>query len=200
MRYSQSRLGWHFIKKSRRLTHGDGRYVEAGETMRVMLGTSVRLCHGGMHASGAIMDACEYWEQQGMLLCRVRVNGIAPENISEDKFCGTSRQVLWIIDPEQEFVQVALEVLRQAIMDDSCYDVASGTIQSCERVLTRYRDGLVTREHCHRVFQNSMWDWTPFTPRGLANIAYVCYQTSWAQRRLATLVNRASRDPRRRLP
>ena len=112
MSNSTTRMGWHFIRTSRRLSNGDGRAVRVGVKMKweqLWPEDQVTICSRGMHASPTITDAFSYAGDMiaDGWLCRVRVHGTNYSNRSNPhqhsgqwggaKFVGTHRTVLGMV-------------------------------------------------------------------------------------------------------
>jgi hypothetical protein len=88
-------LAWHFLPADRRLRHGDGRVVEAGQVLSVPdLDRPLDLCSYGMHASICALDALQY--APGPIVCRVELSGEILRD--DDKVCAQHRRVLWMAD------------------------------------------------------------------------------------------------------
>ncbi len=90
-----SRLGWHFLPRNRKLKYSDGRKVTLGKPIKMIGKEKPRTCNNGMHASEKAVDAARYadYATDMYVLCRVIVSG----DLSTDsnKFCGRERTVIW---------------------------------------------------------------------------------------------------------
>lgn len=71
---SESVLAWHFLPQDRRLTHGDGRLVEVGQTLTMPKEDLPLAYRGhGLHASVMPLEALKH--APGPILCRVAMAG-----------------------------------------------------------------------------------------------------------------------------
>lgn len=86
---------WHFSEEDK-LSHGDGRPIVAGKTLRVR--RPIILCHRGLHASERAIDALRY--AMGTMVSRVELFGEVQRG--DDKIVATHRKTLWIADSKME--------------------------------------------------------------------------------------------------
>ena len=102
-------LAWHFLAGDKRLGNGDGRLVEAGETLECK--GDPKLCVNGMHGSVRLIDALKY--ASGPIVCRVKIEGDVIEG--EDKLCGRRRTVLWLLDATRLLHEFACQCAEDAL-------------------------------------------------------------------------------------
>lgn len=95
--------GWHWVGPDRRLGYGDGRLVEAGQTLEVE-GPPV-MCKRGLHASRTLSAAQTYAPHNAQYLCRVKLHGDLDLR-GQDKACGTRRSCLWMVDVSPKMYQI----------------------------------------------------------------------------------------------
>jgi hypothetical protein len=100
---------WHFLSEDKRLCYGDGRVVEVGVPLECE-GEPV-LCDNGMHGSIRLIDALRY--AKGPIVCRVEIEGDVIEG--DDKLCGRSRTVLWMLDATQILHEFACRCAEDAL-------------------------------------------------------------------------------------
>ncbi len=86
-------FGWHFLPTDRRLTHGDGRKVIAGQTLSVEC--TPECTEAGLHSAPTVSDAVQP-HASGPILCRVASWGEIDEE--DDMLSAKNRHVLWTLD------------------------------------------------------------------------------------------------------
>ena len=86
-------LAWHFLPADRRLTHGDGRRVEVGQTLQ-MPDHLIAPGHRGFHASRQARAALVV--APGPVVCRVRMTGRWIQEVNQ--VVASRRTVLWMAD------------------------------------------------------------------------------------------------------
>jgi hypothetical protein len=90
--------GWHFIRRTRKLAHGDGRRVKPGEVYSVP--PPIALCDRGLHASERVLDALRYAPASNKLIaCRVWLAGKIIRG--NDKAVATRRRVEWMVSADR---------------------------------------------------------------------------------------------------
>jgi hypothetical protein len=102
-------LAWHFLAEDRCLRYGDGRVVEAGQTLAAE--GDLELCENGMHASIRPLDALGY--APGPILCRVRLGGEIIHG--GDKAVARTRTVLWMVDATRALHEFACWCAERAL-------------------------------------------------------------------------------------
>lgn len=110
---TENLLGWHFIRAGRRLSYGDGRLVEVGQTLTVE--GPLEICRCGLHYCERARDALRY--APGLTVCRVRASGDILRGGGEnaDKACASERTALAIADTTRVVVGWAAWCAQQAL-------------------------------------------------------------------------------------
>jgi len=137
-------LAWHFLAEDKRLGYGDGRLVEAGQTLECE-GKPV-LCDNGMHGSVRLIDALRY--ANGPIVCRVEIEGDVIEG--KNKLCGRRRTVLWMLDATDILHEFACQCAEDALALVARPDARSVAAIVAKRA---WLDGKITDEEL-----DSAWD------------------------------------------
>lgn len=106
---ASANLYWHFLPADCRLTHGDGRLVQVGETLTVPKRPLVGIY--GLHAASKAMDALEY--APGPVVCRVTLGGNLHHNNSLS--AGSERTVVAMADATPVLHEFACWSAEQAL-------------------------------------------------------------------------------------
>lgn len=99
---------WHWISADRMTRFNPRTPVVVGETLRV--GTPLKLCARGLHASMRALDALSY--APGPIICRVRLSGKIVQG--DDKLVASERTVLWMYDASTVLHEFACHVAEAA--------------------------------------------------------------------------------------
>jgi hypothetical protein len=103
-------LAWHFLDASRKLRFGDGRMVDVGTVVDVLLeerGMEIALCDYGLHGSRNMQDAYSYYN--GAYLTRTLHYGIIEDG--PDKLASQYRECLGMIDLRSPIGQDIMSLL-----------------------------------------------------------------------------------------
>ena len=128
---------WHFLPANGRLTKGDNRKPVLNRWLHSE-GTP-KLCHHGLHASVAILDALKY--APGPVLCRVLLKGDIQHG--GDKYVARSRKVIAKADVSLALHKFAIACARRALRRGSNPDPRS---LAALRVKARWLAGKATDE------------------------------------------------------
>lgn len=101
---------WHFVGAEGTLRYRhDGRIARLGRWLKYKrqpyYEKSIKMCSSGMHASRDMFDAMWYARTFGAILCRVELKG--QRIYGEDKICAEYRKVLWKVDINPLFFEIA---------------------------------------------------------------------------------------------
>ena len=106
-------MGWHFLTKTRKLSHSDFRPVVAGESLRVEHPEQITLCRYGLHASIKALDALRFSFSLDAVVCRVALRGHIL--FGDDKMVGEERHCYWMADAGMEIAAFNLWMARRVI-------------------------------------------------------------------------------------
>jgi hypothetical protein len=103
-------LAWHFLDRNRKLRFGDGRVVDVGTVVDVLLeerGMEIALCDYGLHGSRRMRDAYSYF--RGSYLTRTLHYGHIEEG--GDKLASQYRECIGMIDVRSPIGREIMELI-----------------------------------------------------------------------------------------
>lgn len=152
-------LAWHFLPANRCLTHGDGRVVRIGETLR--LPGPVALAERGLHASRRPLHALGH--APGPVLCRVRMHG--PRIEDDEKIVASARTALAMADASELLHRFALACAKRVLDRVSAPDPRSTRALVCKQ---QWLDG-TTDEAALQAAWGEAWAAVPEAPDHVAS-------------------------------